>query len=111
MSNNPQVLKHLVTTTAFIHMPGTPAEAIPSLTTQVDLLVRLDEDWDRDAIREHLSDCFSQIYDGAVNVWFSDECPDCIKIKKDGKCMNPNCITGIHNVEEQQELNLNDKRL
>ena len=55
-------------------------------------------DWDdNDSLRQELRDRFDVLIhvlaDAKPNVWFSDECPDCLsRLQEDGFCHDPYCM-------------------
>jgi hypothetical protein len=65
--------------TMYVH--GDPSVGIFSIQDKIELQWDLSEEGERERIREIFRKTWSELYDdGGVDVWFGDECPDCLGI-------------------------------
>lgn len=58
---------------AYIYVPGDPSVGIFPIETTVDLCFDVDEEEEREEIRDLLKECFSEIYSVPVGIAFDDE--------------------------------------
>ena len=65
----------------FITIPGDPSVGIFSHADNIELEWELDEDGERERVRDTLAGAWSELYDDKADVRFGDECPDCLGIK------------------------------
>ena len=71
-----------------ITIHGSPSEGIPTLTDKLELVWDLDEIPDeRERVRSIFSGAWSELYDDRASVIFSDECPDCLRLKVNCLCL------------------------
>jgi len=81
---------------AFIHSVGDPSVGVWDAESTVESNFDITDGQysNREEVREFLRDTFHEFHDlGRTEVYFEDECPDCLKLLIDGQCKNPNCIS------------------
>lgn len=104
-------------TVLHIYSHGDRSVGIPSEMVKVEFPMRNASslsDYERKEIREHITDFFREFLDdGYLDVWFDDECPDCLvkmtpvvlrgcnakgkpmEAEVAYRCENPNCISNV----------------
>lgn len=74
-----------------ITMPQDPSTGLFAITDRIQLLWDLDDLPDeRERVRTILQEAWSELYDDKAQVVFTDECPDCGKLKV--ICICPSAI-------------------
>ncbi len=76
---------------------GDPSVGIFGCDMSSEIPTTIFEDDQDNENREHLRHKYiefaASVFDEVVIVWFSDECPDCQKIRVDNECQTSSCLS------------------